>query len=515
MIARLAAAARQARPWPRAGIAVALGALTALAFAPIHAVPVLFVAFPGLLWLLDGCTGAKRPRLSAFALGWCFGLGHFVPGLYWIALSLLTDPERFAWLVPFCVLGVPAGLAVFPAAAILLLHMSGARGAGRVLLFAGLWTLAEWLRGHVLTGFPWNLAAYTWSRWPEMIQLASVIGAYGLSLVTVAVAAAPALLTDARLRLRAAGATAAVLVALFAFGTVRLAGPGESAVENVRLRLVQAHVAQSLKWRDEQRREILRSHLELSRSPGWERATHVIWPETAVPYVLSADANARAAVALAAPPGGALITGGLRVTEPAAPFHVWNSLYAVTDDGTILSTYDKAHLVPFGEYVPLRRFLPIDKITPGTADLSAGPGPRTIALPGLPPFSPLICYEAIFPHDVVGVERPAWLLNITNDAWFGKSTGPHQHFAAARVRAVEEGLPLVRAANTGISAVVDAKGRIVALLDLGARGVLDADLPGALDPTLYARFGDGGFALLLTLALASGWRARRPGGEPR
>jgi apolipoprotein N-acyltransferase len=480
-------------------VAALLGAAATAALPPLHVLPLLVVAFSGLLWLVDG----SRSRRGAFLVGWWFGLGHFVTGLYWFAHAMLTDAERFAWLIAPAVLGVSAVLAIFPA-----LATSASRcispGAARALGLALAWTAAEWLRGRVLSGFPWNLIGYSWVVSDEMLQLASLAGIYGLSLVTVLAAALPATLADAAAGTRRWMPTAfavALLAAAWASGALRLAAAGETdTVDGVRLRLVQPNVAQHHKWRPELRAALFAKQLELSAQPGIEPVSHIIWPETAIPYFIDSDPARRSLIASVTPPGGALISGAIRTTpEPVTPPKLWNSVHGFDADGKIVATYDKFHLVPFGEYVPLRRYLSFAKLTYGTTDFSSGPGPRTLKLPGLPPVGPLICYEAIFPHAVVDrTDRPRWLINLTNDAWFGVSSGPYQHFASARVRAVEQGLPLVRVANTGISGVVDPYGRITARLGLGREGVLDATLPIALDRlTPYARWGDVTVLLML------------------
>ena len=486
-----------ARPAKRAIIAAALGATGSLAFAPLFVVPTLAVAFTGLFWLLEGAASAPRPGRARVWIGWWFGVGHFVPGLYWISLSLLTDPERFAWLVPFAVLGVPAGLAIFTAAAAYAAGFARGDGVSRAIALAAWWSILEFARGHVLTGFPWNLAGYAWADAPALLQPAAFVGAYGMSFWTVAVAVLPALWLDARqtrrLRAGAAAFFLAVPALVFAFGWARLERtPDPGAVADVRLRIVQPRIDQKLKWREEERAANLATHVALSREAGWEGITHLVWSETATAYYLANDEHARARVAQAIPPGGVLLVGSVRVERtPGQGLKAWNSFHALDERGEILATYDKHHLVPFGEYVPLRGVLPVEKITPGTVGFSSGPGVVTLRAPGLPAFSPLICYEAIFPGAVArDDDRPGFLLNLTNDAWFGESSGPHQHFAAARVRAVEEGLPLVRVANTGISAVIDAHGRVVGRLELGTRGILDASLPAALpSPTPFARWG--------------------------
>jgi apolipoprotein N-acyltransferase len=308
-----------------------------------------------------------------------------------------------------------------------------------------------------------------------------------------------------------------VLVLCALGGAFRVASApeaGQAMVPGVRLRLVQANIDQRLKWEEAERVNTLRKYLALSSQPGAAPVTHIVWPETALPYFLATEPELLRIVAQVVPPGGLLLTGAVRVDPPGAlPSRVWNSVHAIDARGRVVATFDKYHLVPFGEYVPLRGILPIDKITPGASDFSAGPGPATLALPGLPPASPLVCYEAIFPGAVTarGGQRPGWLLNVTNDAWFGDSAGPHQHFASARLRAVEEGLPLVRAANTGISAVIDPYGRVLASLPLGREGVLDAGLPDALAATPFARFGNAVLLVLLAAALGAIAVLRRGG----
>jgi apolipoprotein N-acyltransferase len=485
--------------WRRHALAIVLGACATAAFAPLFLVPLLIPAFTGLVWLVDG---ARRPR-TAFAIGWSFGFGHMATGLSWIGLAFLVDAERFGALMPVAVALVAIGIGLFPGFAVLGAYLCGWRGPARIVWLAVAWLAVEWLRSWVLTGFPWNLVGNVWVFWPPMIQLAALTGVWGLSLVTVLAAAAPALLADPngadRKALRARYAVVAgafgLLVAAGVGGAIRLAGappPGEPTVPGVRLRLVQASIAQSTKWEPKLRREHVIEQMRLTVGPGFDRITDVIWPETAVPFLLDGDEDLRRTLGRVVPPGGVLITGAPRGDPQNGAGKVWNSVLALDPQGEILAIYDKHHLVPFGEYVPLRSFLGIDKLAPGNIDFSAGPGPVTISLPGLPPFSPLICYEAIFPGQVVapGRPRPAWMLNVTNDAWFGTSLGPYQHFASARMRAVEEGLPMVRAANTGISAVVDGYGRVVARLGLNRVGVLDAALPQALPHiTLYADIG--------------------------
>jgi len=482
--------------------AFALGALSALALPPLHAVPVLLLAVPGLLALLGGAGNGRRAALLGLAWGW----GHHVVGLYWFSHALLTDPWRWGWLVPIAVpaLALPMALYVAAAAA---LAFRAAPGWRRWLAFGGAWMLLEWLRGLLFSGFPWNPLGSAWAFDALPIQGAAYAGVYGLSLLTVLLAGLP------YLGRRAVAGGAVALLALAGFGALRLA-PGEVPSQPVTLMLVQGNVQQEAKWREDQRWPIFRRYLDLTRAgaalaPAGERLA-VIWPETASPFLLPSDTAARDYVAQVLPPGALLLAGSVRAEWGADRqlAQLFNSLSAVDSAGALQGVYDKAHLVPFGEYMPLRGLIPI-RVVQGGMDFSAGPGPIAMAPAGLPAFSPLICYEVIFPGAVVPETRPAWLLNITNDAWFGFSAGPYQHLAAARLRAVEEGLPLARAAQTGISAVFDPYGRLVARLGLGEQGTVLAPLPTPLDETAFARIGNlGAIIFSFLMLLVAFWKPK-------
>ena len=300
-----------------------------------------------------------------------------------------------------------------------------------------------------------------------------------------------------------------ILFVVWAGGAFRLSGASDEIVSDVVLRLVQPNINQKLKWEPGHREKNFREQIRMGAAapgPGLPVPTHIFWAETAATYFIEKDLASRKAIARATPKGGLTITGAPRTVRRGDDiYQVRNSIHGIDEAGNVVGTYDKFHLVPFGEYIPLRKIFKFSKITAGTTDFSAGPGPRTLRLKGLPPVSPLICYEVIFPNQVVDrQDRPEWLLNLTNDAWYGASSGPYQHFDAARLRAVEEGLPLVRVANTGISGVIDGYGRVVSRLALGKKGTLDSVLPGSLQPTLYGRLGNSLVIFLILIVAGAG-----------
>jgi apolipoprotein N-acyltransferase len=493
LLAGLAQRILRLRGWRRRGLAFILGLLAALALPPLYLFPLLVVGLSGLVWLIDG----RRPTLSSFSAGWWWGFGHFIVAFYWIAESFLVDATRFAWMIPFAIGGLAAYMALYIGLAAALTRRLNLTGPAKVLAFAGFWVVGEWLRGHVMSGFPWDLAGYSLSFSDALNQYAALGGIWGLSLIVVIVAAMPATLAEGprRFGLTCCAGALVLFAAVAAGGAVRLAGAADNMLPNVLLRLVQPAIPQNEKWVADKSEQNVALMRELTlRVPGWEHVSAAIWPETAVQFLLERDAKLRQYLGASVPAGSLLLTGAPR-GEPleGGLARIYNSLMVVDHDGDLLDSADKFHLVPLGEYVPLRRLFPfINKITPGSIDFTAGPGARTLKLPGLPPAGALICFEVVFPGQVVdSLHRPQWLLNITNDAWFGTSSGPYQHFVSARLRAVEEGLPLVRAANTGISGLVDPYGRVLDMIALGRSGVRDVPLPAALtELTPYARFGD-------------------------
>lgn len=523
MIARAALRLGRLPMWQRLLVAFIAGVFMILAFAPFAVVPALLISFPVLVLLLDGC----RTWRTAAAVGWAFGFGHFLTSFYWISEAFFVDEDQFGALAYPAIAALAAGVGLFIAVVAALTHLIPPPGeddmpddrvattACRVLLLAAAWTLVEWVKSWIFTGFPWNPVGAVWSdeTMPlglPVIQVSALIGTYGLSLVTVTAAAMPVVLTHPP-RFRRAVLTAALPLAVLAIvgagGAWRLSNTPTSFVEGVKLRLVQAGISQRDRARPSLWESQLQDYVNLSVQDRPADITHVIWGEAAVPptFFLNLSERHRAIAAAAAPPGGALITGADRALRNETQFTaIYNSMFVITSEGAITASYDKTHLVPFGEYMPLRWLIPYEKITGGVGDFARGTGLVTLEVPGLPAFTPLICYEAIFSGEVTpqGAARPRWLLNLTNDAWFGMSAGPYQHYATARLRAVEEGLPLVRVANTGISAVIDGTGRTTAALGLGQRGVLDARLPDAL--AANTPFGLHGNSIPLFLATAAG-----------
>jgi apolipoprotein N-acyltransferase len=505
--------------WKRAVIALAAGALSAFAMAPFNAWPVLFVSFPVAVWLIDGAAAGRWRGIPAAAMsGFWFGLGYFVPGLYWIGYAFLVDAPTFAWLMPFAVLGLPAYLALFPAFGFALARLLWTRDASRVLALAISLTLGEWLRGHVLTGFPWNAFGYALTEPLALAQTASLIGLWGLTFLSVAIFASPAVLIDGNAKARKpwiAPVTALLLLAAMGvFGAVRLALQPTTTVENVKLRIMQPDLQQDVKFNYSAKAEVMQKYLTLSdrasgpQSTGVRDVSILIWPESAFPFFLTREADAMAQIAELLPKGTVLITGSVRAPDLPPGMRItraYNSIYVIDHDGSVLSVYDKLHLVPFGEYLPFQDWmekLGFVQLTRVQGGFIPGLRRRTLEIPNAPRALPLICYEAIFPGNVASRDdRPGWIINLTNDGWFGISTGPYQHLQQARLRAIEEGLPVVRAANTGISAVIDPSGRIVARLGLGIEGVLDSSLPSAIPPTIYARLGDIPAATIMAAAL--------------
>ncbi|RMH46033.1 MAG: apolipoprotein N-acyltransferase [Alphaproteobacteria bacterium] len=464
----------------RSAIALAAGIGLALAQPPLSLWPLAPLAVAVLCWLL-----ARAPSPGAAArIGLLAGFAFFAAGLHWVVEAFLVDIARHGWMAPFALGFLAAGLSLFWGLPFWLAARARLAPGAAALLLAGLWTLSEFARAHVLTGFPWALPGYVWAETP-LAQTAALFGPHMLGFLTLLGGACLALAVLGRGRMARLAPLAAALVAAagWLWGAARLAAPAPQRADGFTIRIVQPNAAQRDKWRPEMIPVFYRVHLDESAAP--PRPDAVIWSESAVPWLPDEDPALRRDIAGTA--GVPVILGANR-REGGRWF---NALFVIAPDSSVAARYDKYRLVPFGEFLPLPALferLGLSGLTGGS--FSPGDGPRVIAAAGIPPFLPLICYEAIFPQGMRAGRRPDWLVQLTNDAWFGTSAGPWQHLAQARMRAIEQGLPLARAANTGISALIDPMGRMVVALPLLARGHVDAVLPAPLPPTPYALTGD-------------------------
>ncbi len=482
------------------------GALLTATFSPVSFFPAAFICFPLMIFLLDR---VQSPR-QAFSTGWWSGFGLFSIGLTWIGHSFTQQDNVPVVLAPFAILALAGLLSFYTAAVFWLAQRFWVKNGFRVLLFAAVWMLFEFARGFLFTGFPWHLTGTMWADWVPTAQLASVISIYGLSALTMVAASSPILLFDRKATPSARVLAAIPVLALMAgsyWGQSRLDANETEYDLSVSMRLVQANVKQREKWIPRLIDDHFNRHMQLSRS-GSDRGKAegvklLIWPETAVQReTFDRDSSVlRWRMSRLLDFGSYAITGAPRFERTPTGVDYFNSLFAFNSRGQLYARYDKKHLVPFGEYLPfqeLLRELGLSQLTGGVAFMP-GPEVQTIRLPGVPPFSPLICYEIIFPGQVAREDdRPEWLLNVTNDGWFGLTNGPYQHLGLARFRAIEEGVPVVRSASTGVSAIIDAYGRTVSSLSLDQAGILDSPLPRAIAPPAYSTW----FKMMTTLAAA-------------
>lgn len=488
--------------WQRIGLAFIAGVVMTGGHPPVGLPWGFFIAMPVLVWLVQAAPTAR----AAAWVGWAAGFGYFVSGMHWVGNAFLVDPDKFLMLMPLGVVGLPSGLALFWALAFWAAKRVWSPGWQGALVLATMLSAVELARGYVLTGLPWALPAYIWLDTPLM-QAASWAGPFGLTFFTLLLTSVP-LVALARREYLPLGAAIGALAALWIAGIQRV--PDQVPVDDDAplFRLVQPNAPQHLKWQPGYREEFYRRLLDATAAPsaaGDAKPDLILWPETAVHFIPAENPQEVERIAAAA--GGApVILGAFQREQRDGRSVVTNAMQTVMPDGTLGPIYSKHHLVPFGEYMPLVWVLSelgLPDFSEGIG-MSRGDGPKTLRLPGLPSFSPNICYESIFPYEVVGPERPGWIAQITNDAWFGSFAGPQQHLAQARFRAVEQGLPVVRATNTGISAVIGPFGREVARIELHKYDWLDVNLPSASEPTFYAKVGDISFVLLLLMAMFIG-----------
>jgi apolipoprotein N-acyltransferase len=508
-----------------AGLALLAGLGAAVAFPPFGVLPGLLGY--GLMMALIDAAPEETPLKSAFWRGWLAGTLYFLLATWWVAEAFMVDAKNQGWMAPFAVGLLAAGLGLFWGGAAVLYRWLKPPGLLRPVVFAGVFCLFEWLRGHILTGLPWDLAGETWRAGSAPSQAAALVGAYGLSWITVLLGAAPALIVETdvrRERIAVGGAVVLAIAALYAFGAVRLSGAKPPAANAPIIRVVQANIDQESKYDQAMFEGIVHRYVTLTAQPAARLPDIIVWPEGAVPDAandyLTPKTWTRAAIVGALKPGQTLLLGAYRIDGPPDNPVYYNTLLALRGqpgDVALTGMYDKFRLVPFGEYLPLESVLAplgFKNLVHIGDGFSAGPRPQAIRPVGIPPVQPLICYESLFPgftrEGAAKGGRAQWIANVSNDAWFGRTYGPIQHLNLASYRAIEEGLPMVRATPTGVSAVIDAYGRIRpgAVLGQGVAGVIDAPLPPALPPTLFSRLGDKLFWLFMFLSAAAAAKGR-------
>jgi apolipoprotein N-acyltransferase len=512
-------------------LSLILGSISALTFAPLYLFPLAIFAFSGWFLIGNSCKDNKE----SFLIGWFFGFGQFIFGLYWICISLFVDISKFFWLLPFALFLIPAVLAIYTGLALLLTNFIATKLAikdwRKILLLAVIWVFFEFLRSTLFTGFPWNLLGYSLLFSLPLSQAASVVGIYGLSLLAIIFYCFPALFIqtnndkikfhfDKKLQPFYISLILSISLIWLA-GFFRINNFQPNFFPNATFRLVQPSIAQENKWNPESRYDSFLENIRLSHRLGFDKVNYVVWSESAVPYVINqiTSYGLLSNIASAAPQDGFIITGALKAEFKEGsndwerePSKIWNTIFVINHDAKVITNYDKNHLVPFGEYIPFSDSLPfISKITDGAINFSQGNGLKTIKLNSkTPSFSPLICYEAIFSGNVIDKSHPPqFLLNLTNDAWFGLSFGPYQHFDMVRMRSIENGMPTIRVANSGISGLIDPLGKIVALIPLNKKDILDVMLMENLPATIYMRYGNKILILISTIILSLAFLKRR------
>ena len=537
---RLAEFAMLASGWRRFLLLFVAGAIAGSSVPPFYIVPALFLTMPIWVWALDGAErlrGIRRVLGPAFSIGFAYGLGYFIVAFHWLGAAFFVDGGIMLVVMPFAIVALGALIALFWGLASALAHLLWSPGAWRIVTLAVFLTLAEWARGHFFSGFPFDLLGYALAANDEMSQLASVIGVYGLTLLAALLAMTPALIwpPDQRSlprRLAPFFLSLVVIVAQLAYGHQRLANTAVMPRTDMRMRVVQPMVLEHADWSEAKPADIIGKLIDLSSTktgpndPGLATVTQLVWPESSLPFFLSDYPEALARIGQMLPANGMLLTGAPREqydpsaekTDPSAR-PAFNSLIAVDRQGEIVSSYDKSHLVPFGEYLPFQQFfaaLGLRQFVPGIDGWQAGSGRRLMNVPNAPAFLALICYEAIFSGDLgPDTGKAQFILNITNDAWFDGSIGLAQHADHVRLRAVEEGLPIVRVANSGLTEVIDPLGRITQSLPPEQIGVLDVVPADRLPETLFTRFGYWPLLAVLLAGLAAAVVSARAGRRHR
>lgn len=502
--------------WNRYLAALAAGLLSALSMAPLDFSPILFLTIPVFVWILDGVyadgkNGWYAALKSPFLCGWWFGFGYFLMGLWWVGNAFLVEAEEFIWLLPFAVILLPAGLAVFWGIAALLSRLLWSDRWPRVFALVFSFALLEYLRSFVFTGLAWNALGYAAMPLPVFMQSASVVGLHGITAISLLVFAIPLTVLAMPIGL-IVGRKMPLLLTVFlislhlGYGAYKMTGNPTEYEPEVTLRLMQPNIDQKMKFDREQEAGIIQKYLKLSEATSSDGKSlagtdYLIWPESAFPFLLTERRDVLASIGSLLPNGTRLVTGAMRAEPGAAgnPYgNVYNSIFLIADNGEIVEAADKTHLVPFGEYLPFQATLEdlgFEQLTRLRGGFEAGAARKLLAQGSNHPILPLICYEIIFPSEVRqdfyrSSFAPKWIVNLTNDAWFGFTPGPYQHLRQSIVRGVELGLPVIRVANSGISVVTDASGRILKRLELGQDGIIDSALPKAAATTIYSSFGE-------------------------
>ncbi len=469
-----------------------LGVVLSFTQAPYDYWFLIFPIFSIFYWVFSQVETKK----AVFFISFLFGLGYYVSGLNWIGNALLVEGNEYRWVWPIAVIALPCLLSIFLALSLTVAHIvSDKKTLVGFFVFCSCLALNEFIRGYAFTGFPWNLYGYTWLGLLSVSQISSLIGPYGLSFVTIIWGSSCALL----LKRQKKNIIVFCFVALsfflsVGFGHIRISNATNMAIEDVQIRIVQPNIDQAVKWKPEELENNFRQHITLSEGISPQIKTMVIWPETSIPPSLINNSSSLQEIGAVLSDNAILLAGALSISnnETGQGFNYYNSLMAFNGKDAPRRIYNKSHLVPFGEYIPFQKYIPLTPVVEFSG-FQKGHGATTIKFDDYPSFSPQICYEVIFPNRAVDASssRPDFILVVTNDAWYGDSAGPRQHFASARFRAIEQGIPVVRSANTGISGIIDPYGRVVHKIPLMESGFIDSSLPVKINQqTLYSRFGD-------------------------
>ncbi len=468
-----------------------IGMISARALPPFYAFPLLFLTISGFLLILNTSHNKKQ----SFAYGYWFGFGYFACNMAWIGNAVLIDSAKLGWLFPIILLAAGGFFGLFIALPALLSALFKSFYA-KWLSFSAWWVIFEWIRSFIFTGFPWNLLGSVLAFNPHLLQAASAVGTYGLSLAVLLITGAPALIIYYRNKISLWVTLVTIVLisgSLVGYG-IHYMTEQNNTPSTTKIRLVQPAIPQEMKWNKQKLEENLEQYIHLSQSQNPQDIDFIIWGETATPFALDFEPEYMEKIKQAIPEKGYLITGLVRYEFSKDKFRPLNSAFIIDKTGKIINYYDKSHLVPFGEYIPFRNYIPnqIQPLTDTISDFLAGDGAKTIEIPEQPSLGISICYEIIFPHQIINSQnKPDWLINLTNDGWYGISQGPYQHLVTTQLRAIEEGRTIVRAANTGISAVINPYGKILAQIPLNQKGIIDINLPQQLYiKTIYGEMGN-------------------------